>query len=484
MYDATIVGAGPNGLAAAITLAQAGLKVALFESGTSVGGGCRSEELTLPGFLHDVCATIHPLARASPFFRRLPLDEHGLHWVQPTAPLAHPLGNGPAVVVERNHEQTAAHLGEDGERYLHLMSPLIHNWEALMVDLLAPLHAPRHPLILARFGLRALRSANALARSTFHTERARALFAGLAAHSMLPLEQPVTAAFGLTLGLLCHVVGWPIARGGSQQIADTLASCLRELGGEIFVEHPINHIDELPQSHAVLLDLTPRQVIEIAKGRLPPAYQRRLGKYRYGPGVFKVDWALKTPIPWQDSTCAHAATVHLGGSMEEIAASVRVVWEGNPPRKPFVILAQQTLFDPARAPLGKHTAWAYCHVPHASDVDMTESIEEQVERFAPGFRKRILARSTKTARDMQEHNPNFIGGDINGGVQDLRQHFSRPVSAINPYLTPVPGLFLCSSSTPPGGGVHGMCGYHAARVALKRLPRENGSSKRVEQCAL
>jgi phytoene dehydrogenase-like protein len=470
-YDAVVVGSGPNGLAAAVTLAREGLRVAVFEGAPAIGGGTRSDELTLPGFTHDVCSTVHPLALASPLFRSLPLEAHGLRWIHPDSPLAHPLDDQPAVLVERDLDLTAAHLGADGERYHRLMAPFMQSWRGLMYDLLGPLRIPKHPFTLARFGLRAVRSASALAQSAFQGPRARALLAGHAAHAMLPLQKAGTAAFWLMLGLLCHAVGWPVAAGGSQQIANALASYLLSLDGDIFVNRYVASMHDLPSHGALLLDVTPKQALEIAGEILPTSYRMALRRFRYGLGVFKIDWALNGLVPWRDEACARAATVHLGGTLEEIRACEQAVWEGNLPASPFVILAQQTSFDPSRAPGGKHTAWAYCHVPNGSNADMTDRIEAQVERFAPGFRDLILAKRTMTATQIQAYNPNYIGGDINGGVQDLRQQFARPAARIDPYATPVRGLYLCSSSTPPGGGVHGMCGFHAAQSALKHLSR-------------
>jgi len=463
-----VIGSGPNGLAAGITLARAGCSVLVIEAKDTVGGGTRSARLTLPGFVHDVCSAIHPLAVASPFFCTLPLADHGLEWIHPPAPLAHPLDDGTAVVLEHSIEATGETLGPDANAYRQLMAPLVARWDQLAVDLLGPLPLPpRHPLILARFGLRAIRSARGLANSQFQGERARALFAGMAAHSMLPLEQGLSAAFGLTLGIAGHAVGWPFPHGGSQRIADALASYLRSLGGEIVTGWGVESIDELPPARATLFDVTPRQLLHIAGHRLPRGYRRRLARYRYGPGVFKIDWALDGPIPWKAEACQRAGTVHLGGTLEEIAASERAVWRGEHPEKPFVLLAQHSLFDPTRAPAGKHTAWGYCHVPPSSTFDMTGRIEAQIERFAPGFCDRILARHTMSPARLEQYNPNYIGGDINGGVQDLWQHFTRPAPRLVPYRTPARGLYICSSSTPPGGGVHGMCGYHAARVVLR-----------------
>lgn len=461
------MGAGPNGLAAAITLARVGRSVLVLEARETVGGGTRSAELTLPGFVHDVCSAIHPLTLGSPFFRTLPLSAHGLELVQPPAPLAHPYDDGTAAVLERSIAATGETLGPDAAAYRRLMAPLVADWDRLVHALLGPLRPSRHLIALAAFGLRAIWPARALARLVFKGERARGLFAGVAAHSMLPLEQPATAAFGLVLAMLGHAVGWPVACGGSQRIAEALASYLRSLGGEVVTGRTIATLDELPAARAVLCDVTPRQLLRMAGDRLPDGYRRGLKRYRYGPGVFKMDFALDGPIPWRVPACARAATVHLGGTLEEIAAAERAVWRGDHPARPFVLLAQQSLFDPTRAPAGKHTAWAYCHVPNGSMFDMAERIEAQIERFAPGFRGRILARSVLSPRQMEQYNPNYVGGDINGGVQDLRQLFTRPLPQLVPYATPVRGLYLCSSSTPPGGGVHGMCGYYAAQAALR-----------------
>ncbi len=467
-HDAVVVGSGPNGLAAAVTLAQAGWSVLVLEARDTVGGGARSAELTLPGFIHDVCSAVHPLGAGSPFFRMLPLAEHGLEWIQPAAPLAHPFDDGTAAVLERSVEATGKTLGSDAAAYRKLMAPLLADWDKLAVDLLGPLRLPpRHPLALARFGWHAISSACGLAEHLFEDERARALFAGMAAHSMIPLDQPPTAAFGLVIGILGHAVGWPLPRGGSQRIADALACYLRSLGGQVVTGVHVQSLDELPPARAVLCDVTPRQLLHIAGQHLPAGYRRRLASYRYGPGVFKVDWALDGPIPWQAAECMRAGTLHLGGTLEEMAAAERVVWQGEHPEKPYVLVVQPSLFDPTRAPAGKHTAWAYCHVPHASAFDITERIEVQIERFAPGFRDLILARSVKSAVEMERYNPNCIGGDINGGVQDWGQLFTRPVFRLVPYSTPVKGLYICSSSTPPGGGVHGMCGYFAAQAALR-----------------
>lgn len=467
-YDAIIVGSGPNGLAAAIRLAQEGLSVVVYEAKDTIGGGMRSAELTLPGFVHDICSAIHPLGIGSPFFHTLPLDKHGLEWVQPLAPLAHPFDNNTAAILERSIDATSNTLDSDATAYKRLMEPLISNWDKIETDLLGPLHFPQHPVAMMRFGFNAIRSAHNLAKSRFKNEHARGLFGGLAAHSMMPLDWHLTAAFGLILGILGHVKGWPMARGGSQKIANALASYFCSIGGEIVTRMNVESLDQLPPARAILFDVTPRQLLRIIGDRFSSEYRNRLQSYRYGPGVFKIDWALNEPIPWKVKECARAGTVHLGGTLEEIEGSEREVWDGKHPTKPFVLLAQQSLFDQTRAPEEKHTAWGYCHVPNGSTVDMTERIESQVERFAPGFRECILARSTKSATQLEEYNSNYIGGDINGGVQDLYQLFTRPVARIVPYSTPLKGIYLCSSSTPPGGGVHGMCGYHAANAALKK----------------
>ena len=468
-YDAVVVGSGPNGLAAAITMARAGRSVLVLEAREAIGGGCRSAELTLPGFVHDVCSAIHPLGLGSPFFKTLPLGDHGLEWIHPPAPVAHPLDDGTAVVIERSVEETAAGLGPDAAAYRRLMGPLSAEWDALAPELLAPLHLPRHPLAMARFGLMAVRSASGFAQARFRGERARAVFAGIAGHSILPLERTATAAIGLVLGALTHAVGWPLPRGGSRRIADALAAHLRSLGGEIRTGSPVESLDSLPPARAVLCDVTPRQLLKLAGDRLRGRYRRGLERYRYGPAAFKLDFALSGPIPWKAAECARAATVHLGGTLDEIAASEAAVGRGEHPDRPFVLLVQPSLFDASRAPAGRHTAWAYCHVPNGSTFDMRARIEAQIERFAPGFGDLVLARSVLTPARLQELNANYVGGDINGGAQDLGQMFTRPVARIVPYSTPVRGLYICSSSTPPGGGVHGMCGHHAARAALRAL---------------
>jgi phytoene dehydrogenase-like protein len=466
--DSVVVGSGPNGLAAAITLAREGRSVVVLEAAETVGGGTRTLELTRPGFRHDICSTVVPLAKASPFFQQLPLGDHGLRLVHPDAPLAHPLDDGTAVMLERSVDETAAGLGPDSEEYRKLMAPFVDRSDRLEPFILGHSPLTRHPLLAARFGLVALRSANGAVRR-FEGERARALFAGLAAHSIQDLHRMPTASFGLVLGILGHVHGWPVVEGGSQRLAEALTSYLRTLGSEIDTGMRVESLDELPPGELTMLDLTPRQVLHVAGGRLPSRYARALRRYRYGPGVFKVDWALDGPVPWTAPEVARGGTVHLGGSFEEIAASESAVWRGELSDRPFVLAVQQTLFDGSRAPAGKHTFWAYCHVPNGSGADMTERIEAQVERFAPGFRDLILERSVHGPADMERYDENYVGGDINGGVQDLRQLYTRPVVRLNPYSTPVKGLYLCSSSTPPGGGVHGLCGWYAARYALQRV---------------
>jgi phytoene dehydrogenase-like protein len=466
-YDGVVVGSGPNGLAAAITLAREGRSVLLIEAAETIGGGTRTAALTLPGFLHDVCSAVHPFAAASPFLKTLRLADHGLELIHPHIPLAHPLDDGTTAILERSIEATGRSLGADADAYHRLMAPFVDSADALFADLIGPLKVPRHPVLAARFGLRAIQPATRLATHWFTGEPAKALIAGLAAHSILPLEYWATSAVGLVLGLAGHAVGWPVVRGGSHRLTEAMASYFRSLGGEIITGWRVESLDELPASRAVLLDLTPRQVIRIAGHRLPPGYVRRLGRFRYGAGVFKLDWALSGPIPWTAPDCARAGTVHLGGTLAEIAASESATGRGEHPPRPFVLLSQPSLFDPTRCPPGHHTAWAYCHVPNGSTVDMSARIEDQVERFAPGFRDLILARHAMAPSDFETYNANYIGGDINGGAQDLRQLFTRPVTRLVPYSTPLRGLYICSSSTPPGGGVHGLCGYYAALAALR-----------------
>ncbi len=468
-YDAVVVGSGPNGLAAAITIAQAGRSVLLLEAADTPGGGARTAELTLPGFHHDVCSALHPLAVGSPYLSTLPLAEHGLEWIHPRYPVAHPLDGGSAAVLERDVDATAANLGDDAESYRNLMSSLVRDWSRIAVGAMGPLRPPRNPIAMGRFGLKALRSARGLADSWLRTEQARALFAGIAAHSVTPLEFRGSAAAGLVLQVAGHAVGWPMPRSGAQSLTDAMVSYLQSLGGEVVTGVRVDSLDELPQASAVLLNVGARELARIAGDRLPTGYRRKLDTFRYGPGVFKIDWALDAPIPWTAAECGEAGTVHLGGTLEEIADAEAAVWRGEHPERPFVLLAQPTMFDNTRAPSGKHVAWAYCHVPNGSDFEMTERIEAQVERFAPGFRERVLARSVMSPSDIEAYNANYVGGDIGSGANTLRQLFARPVSAIAPYRTPIKGVYLCSASTPPGAGVHGMCGYWAARDALKRL---------------
>jgi phytoene dehydrogenase-like protein len=468
--DAAVVGSGPNGLSAAIVLARAGFRVAVFEAAAEVGGGLRSAPLTLPGFVHDVCSAVHPLAVASPFFKSLPLAAHGLEWIEPPVMFAHPFEDGSAAAVRRAVDDTAAELASDGAAYRRIFEPIVANWHQLESLVLAPPAVPRHPFAAARFALHGLRSAEAFASRTFRRRETRGLFAGAAAHGMIPLDRPVTAGFGLVLTALAHAVGWVFPRGGAQQIANALAACLRSLGGEIHTGTAIASIDALPPARAVLCDLSPRPFLRIAGHRLPAAYRRRLERYRYGLGAFKVDWALDAPIPWRSERCAEAGTVHLGGTIEEIARAERSAWAGRAPDRPFVLLAQPSRFDPTRAPVGKHTVWAYCHVPHGSTTDMLPAIEAQIERVAPGFRERVLARHVMGPAALEEHNPNYVGGDIAAGVSDVRQMLARPT--LSWYSTPCRGLYLCSASTPPGVGVHGMCGYYAAERVLKRVLRE------------
>ncbi len=468
-WDAVVVGAGPNGLAAAITLARAGRSVTVLEANATVGGGTRSAALTLPGFVHDVCSAIHPLGRSSHVFAGWPLAEHGLEWIDPPIALAHPLDDGSAALVSRDLATTARSLGEDGPRYERLVGPLARDWQLIAREVLGPLRlwpAVRHPIALGRFGLGALQPATWLARR-FRTPRARALIGGTGAHSFQHLGALVTGAFALSLLASAHAVGWPIPRGGSQRIADALAAYLRSLGGEIQTERRVDDLRQLPPHRAVLFDLTPRQVLAIAGERLPAGYARQLRRYRYGPGVFKVDLALDAPLPWTNPEVGRAGTVHLGGSLDELVASERAVTRGRHPDRPFVMLSQPSVFDASRAPQGHHVVWAYCHVPNGSRADMTETILDQIDRFAPGFRRHIIGRSTVGPAAVEAYNANYVGGDINGGLQDLRQLWTRPAARLDPYSTPDPGLFICSSSTPPGGGVHGLCGYHAARSALR-----------------
>jgi phytoene dehydrogenase-like protein len=464
-YDAIIIGSGPNGLAAAITLQQAGVSVLLLEGKDTIGGGLRSAEITLPGYLHDICSAIHPMAVASPFLSTLPLKEHGLEFITPAIAAAHPFDDGTAAVLKNSLEETAQLLGEDKDSYARLIAPIVNSWPNIAPDILGPFHFPKHPLLMAQFGLHALTSASYLS-GKFKTAKAKGLWAGMAAHSIQPLTNAATSAIGLVLMATAHEKGWPVPKGGSVSIANALASYFVSIGGKIETNSYISSIDQLPAVKALLFDVTPRQLLQIAGNRFSPSYTKQLQRYRYGMGVFKIDWALSEPIPFTAPECRSAGTVHIGNTIEEIIESERLSSAGIHPEKPFVLLAQPSVFDATRAPEGKHTAWAYCHVPNGSTIDMTTAIENQVERFAPGFKEVILARHTFNTAEMEAHNPNYIGGDINGGIIDLRQLYTRPAMRWSPYTTPAKGIYICSSSTPPGGGVHGMCGYHAARKAL------------------
>ncbi len=477
---AVVVGAGPNGLVAAITLARAGWDVTVFEAAGQAGGGTRTEELTLPGVLHDVCSAIHPLALASPAFREIAssvttLEAHGLEWIHSDVALAHPLDGGRAALLHRSLDETADGLGADSRAYRRLVAPFVAAGFELTDGLLSPLTIPpEHPVTMARFGAIGVLPARTVARRGFDTELGRALFAGLAGHSILSLKAPMTAAYGLTLGVLAHLVGWPLARGGSQRIADALVEVLEGLGGRVECDHRVDSLAELAPVDAVLLDLTPRQVLALAGDAVPPRYRRALEGFRYGAGLFKLDWALDGPIPWANAGCARAATVHLGGTLDEVTVSEAEVRAGRHPERPYVLLAQQSLFDRSRvdegrSPAGTQTAWAYCHVPNGSSIDMTERIERQVERFAPGFRDRIIGRHAMNTEAMESHNANYIGGDIGGGVADFRQFVRRPTLGLHPWTTPIDRVFLCSSSTPPGAGVHGMCGWHAAQDVMRQM---------------
>jgi phytoene dehydrogenase-like protein len=465
-YDAIVVGAGPNGLSAAVELARNGCSVLVIEANDTLGGGVRSGELTLPGFVHDICSTALPMGPGSPAFNRLPLHEHGLEWIEPELPLAHPLDGGRAALMCKSVEETAEGIGVDGDSYRRLMGPLVENLDDLTTQLLSPLRFPSSPFLMARFGLQAMRSVTGLANARFKTEETRALFAGIGAHSFLALEQPVSAAFGLVLAIFGHRYNWPFARGGSQKLSDAMASYFQSLGGEIRTGWRVRSLDELPSARAILFNLTPRQILDIAGHTFSTLYRRRLQRYRYGPGVFKLDWALDGPVPWIAEDVKRAGTVHLGGTLEEISLSESQIKRGFHPEQPFVLLTQPSLFDPDRAPEGKQTLWAYCHVPNGSTVDMTDRIEDQIERHAPGFKNIILKRVVRYTLDVEASNANYIGGDIIGGAQDIWQLFTRPTASWTPYRTSAKGIYICSSSTPPGGGVHGMSGYHAAQAAL------------------
>lgn len=464
-YDAVVVGSGPNGLSAAITLQEAGLSVIILEGKKTIGGGLRSAELTLPGFVHDICSAIHPLAAGSPFFNKLPLDKYGLEYVYPSVAAAHPFDDGTAALLKGTVELTASGLGKDENTYASLLRPLVNSWPGLAKDVLGPLHFPKHPIDMAAFGINALRSASSLARR-FKTREARGLWAGMAAHSIQPLSNMATSAIALVLLATGHLQSWPAPLGGSFKIANALESHFLSLGGKIVTDLEVRSMNDIPSAKAILFDLTPRQILSIAGEKFSPLYKWQLERYRYGMGVFKIDWALDGPIPFASSEARMAGTVHLGNTFEEISRNELLTSKGKIVDKPFVLLAQQSIFDKSRAPEGKHTAWAYCHVPNGSTVDMTRAIENQVERFAPGFKDLILGKHTMNTKEIEAYNPNYIGGDINGGVIDLGQLFTRPVLRPSPYRTSAKGVYICSSSTPPGGGVHGMCGYYAAKQVL------------------
>lgn len=462
--DAIVVGSGPNGLAAAIRLAQAGWSVVVLEAAETPGGGVRSAEVTLPGFVHDICSSVYPMAACSPFLSKLPLSQHGLEWVFPAAAAAHPFDDGTAALLYKSVAETAAGLGRDGPGYEALVGGLVEHWEDLFSAALAPLTAIRKPVLMAGFGLRAIRSVRMIARAYFRTERARGLFAGIGGHSMVPLETLTSAASALVLMTAAHAAGWPFARGGSQQLTNALVFYLKSLGGQVVTEWRLDSLDELPKTKAVLLDITPRQLLKIAGGRLPERYQRKLQKFRYGMGSFKVDWALSDPVPWTARECSLAGTVHIGGTLDQISDSERRAWRGEVSERPYILFTQPSLFDPTRTPAGRHTAWAYCHVPNGFNGNLLDTIEKQVDRFAPGFRDCILARSTMGPQELEQRNPNLVGGDIGGGAVTPGQLFFRPTASL--YQTALDGIYLCSSSTPPAPGVHGMCGYFAAQAAL------------------
>ena len=468
-YDVAIIGSGPNGLAAGIALSEKGLKVLIIEGSDTMGGGIRTAELTLPGFRHDVCSAVHPLGYQSPYFKTLPLEKFGLEWIIPEASVAHPLDGEAAVILSKSIKETAQNLGVDASRYKKTITPFVENGERLLRDVLKPLGFPAHPLLFMGYGLKAFQPASFYARHAFKGERAKALFAGCTAHSVMPFDKFFTTAVGLLFLITGHVENWAIPRGGSQNIANALSAYFESLGGEFMLGKTIDSYEQLPEAKKYIFDTDPTQLGRIAKDRLPASYKKRLDKFRYGPGVFKIDYALDDPIPWQDQNCLKASTVHLGGTLSEIAASEKEVWEGRQGQKPFVLISQQSQFDFTRAPEGKHTGWAYCHVPNGSNVDMAPHIENQIERFAPGFKDIILASHIMAPKDLNQYNPNYVGGSITGGTVDIFQLFTRPVARLNPYSTPNPSIFICSASTPPGGGVHGMCGFYAAQSVLQSL---------------
>jgi len=467
-YDAVVIGSGPNGLAAAITLQRAGLSVLVIEGADKIGGGMRTSELVLPGYLSDVCSAVHPMGAGSPFLQELPLEKFGLEYINPPVLAAHPFDDGTASVLLQSLQQTADRLGADKDAYLQLIGSVVDLWPGIAKDVLGPLHMPQHPLDLMKFGLPALRSALSIAKK-FKTPEAKGLWAGMAAHSFLPLDQLTTAAVGLVLMANGHLKGWPIPKGGSQQIANALGGYFESIGGKIETGRYIKSLKDLPSAKAFLFDVSPKQLLDIAGESFSGFYRRQLKNYRYGAGVFKVDWALDGPVPFTAAECREAGTVHIGGSIEDIAHSEKEASGGRITEKPFVLLAQQSLFDACRAPEGKQTLWGYCHVPNGSILDRTEAIENQVERFAPGFKDRIIARHTFNTAQIESYNPNYIGGDINGGILDIWQLYTRPALKLSPYNTSAKGLYICSASTPPGGGVHGMCGYNAGKKALKDI---------------
>ncbi len=466
-YDAAIIGSGPNGLAAGILLLKAGLSVVILEAGDKIGGGTRTSELTIPGYLHDVCSAVHPLGAGSPLFQKLPLSEYGLKWIFPQKSVVHPFEDGTASYISLSIDETAESLKADADTYKKLMIPLMENSDVLIKDIFSPLSFPSDVISMIRFGAKAFHPAYKFAFRRFRGNEARSLFAGLSAHSSLSLDKMFTSAFGLILGITGHKPGWPVPAGGSQKIADALSGYFKSLGGKIITECVVDNLSDIPESGIKVFDLTPEQILKIIGNKLPAGYTRRLKKYRYGPGVFKIDYALSHPIPFKSKECSESAAIHIGGEVDEIYLSEYQVWQGKNPDKPFIIFVQPSLFDKTRAPEEKHTAWAYCHVPNGSIEDMTDRIENQIERFAPGFRDIVIARNKMNTGDLQSYNANYVGGDINGGVQDWKQLISRPVLSLSPYSIPLKGYYICSSSTPPGGGVHGMCGYNAVKQILK-----------------